>query len=228
MKKLSILFFLLLSASVYSQQKLEIGGFLGFANYQGDLAPKPIEISETKLSFGAFARYHLTPKIKLRANGYTGFISGSDFNDNSGGLKERGWSFESQIFELSAVAEYHPLGKYRMSDTGIFQHQLSPYVFAGVGMVHSQPTITTAKPEDIGLFAENDFKPTHLSIPFGLGIRYDLFELVSVGLEGGWRFTNNDYLDGVKYLGNPDGRDLYLFVGATMSFFFGAIKGFDF
>ena len=228
MNKLIMLFCLLLSVSMFGQQKTEIGGFLGFANYQGDLAPEPIEISETKLSFGGFARYHLTDKFKLRANLNIGFISGSDFNDNNGSLKSRGWSFKSQIFEFSVGGEYHPLGRARFGDTGVFRRQLSPYVFAGIGMVNSEPDITTVKPEDAALFPEKDFNSTHPSIPFGLGVRADVFEFVSIGFEGGWRITNNDYLDGVKYNGNPNGRDLYMFVGATMSFFFGQIEGFEF
>lgn len=219
---------LLLPLCICGQQKVEIGGFMGLANYQGDLAPDPLVLSETKYSFGAFARYHYSDKVKIKANAMFGFISGSDLNDNNGGLRARGWSFESNLFEFSVVGEYHPLGKSRFGETGVFEKQISPYGFAGVGFVHSDPSIMTTRIEDASLFPENDFSPTHLTIPFGLGIRADIFEFASLGVEGGWRFTNNDYLDGVKQNGNPDGRDLYMFVGATLSFFLGAIEGFNF
>ncbi len=228
MKNPIILLALLMPISILGQQKVEVGGFAGFANYQGDLAPDAIEFSETKISFGFFARYHLNNKIKLRANGFFGFISGSDFNDNSGSLKSRGWSFESHIFECAAVCEYHPIGKNRHGVTGVFHRQISPYVFAGIGIVNSEPGITTARSVDAALFPEEGFKPTHPILPFGFGIRADLVEFASLGFEGGWRFTNTDYLDGVKYNANPDGRDLYVFIGATMSFFFGKTSALDF
>ena len=54
----------------------------------------------------------------------------------------------------------------------------------------------------------------------GGGVRADLLENLGLGLEGGWRITQNDYLDGVSTNGNPDGNDLYIFVGATLSYFF--------
>lgn len=228
MKKLNILPLLFMPLFLFSQQKVEIGGFMGLANYQGDLTPAPLELSETKYTFGGFIRYHLYDKIKIRANAYFGFISGSDLNDKAGGLKSRGWSFQSNIFEFSMVGEYHPLGKKRFGDTGVFESQISPYVFAGAGFVNSNPDVTTIKSEDAALFPENEFNALHLAIPFGLGVRADIFEFASLGIDGGWRFTNDDYLDGVKFNGNPKGRDLYMFVGASLSIFLGAIEGFTF
>ena len=228
MNKLLLLFSLWLPFSLLGQQKVEIGGFAGFANYQGDLAPNPVEFSETKLSLGGFIRYHLKDQVKIRVNGILGFISGSDFNDKNGDLRQRGWSFKSDIFEFSIVGEYHPLGKPRLGNTGIFKRQVSPYLFAGVGVVNSNPEVSVTNPDDEGLFPENDFTGLNPSFPLGIGVRADLFEFVSLGMEGGWRFTNTDYLDGVKFNGNPDGRDLYVYFGATLSFFLGAFEGFDF
>ncbi|MEZ4955928.1 MAG: DUF6089 family protein [Saprospiraceae bacterium] len=227
MNKLKMLFVLLLPITLLGQQNIEIGGFAGFANYQGDLAPKNIEISETKVSFGGFIRYHLTDKVKIRANGYLGFISGSDFNDKNGTYRDRGWSFESKLFEASLMGEYHPLGRSRSGETGIFRRQISPYVFAGVGMVNADPTVSVTLPEDEGLFPEKGFEPTHLVIPYGIGVRADLLEFVSLGFEGGYRLTFDDYLDGVKENGVSN-RDLYFFVGATLSVFFGSIEAYDF
>ena len=60
-----------------------------------------------------------------------------------------------------------------------------------------------------------------------LGVRADLLEYVSIGLEGGYRVTLDDYLDGVKDNGVIN-RDLYFFVGATLSVFLGSIEAYDF
>ena len=212
---------LFLSLSTSAQKSFEIGLFGGFANYQGDLAASEIEISETRVSYGAFLRYHVSKKIKVKASGYLGFISGTDENSD-GSLRTRGWSFESNLLEVSAVAEFHPLGNARYGTTGIFRKHISPYVFLGAGMVNTDPKIKVSIPEDEALFPEQDFSPTFLSVPFGAGVQFDLLENMSIGFEVGWRLTLNDYLDGVSKNGNSDKNDLYIFLGATISYVFSA------
>ena len=219
MNRFLICFLLISPWSTSAQKSFEIGLLGGFANYQGDLATSQIELSETKVSYGAFLRYHVSEKVKFKINGYLGFISGSDENsDNS--LRSRGWSFESSLLEVAAVAEFHPLGKARYGSTGIFEKHVSPYVFVGAGMVNTDPKIKVTKAGDEGLFPEGDFNPTFLTLPFGAGVQFDLMENLSIGFEGGWRMTFNDYLDGVSKNGNSDKNDLYIFLGATVSYVF--------
>ena len=219
MNRLLICTMLLLPLVAFGQKSFEVGVFGGFANYQGDLVAPQIELSETKVSYGAFLRYHISEKIKIKANGYLGFISGSDAN-NDNSLRTRGWSFEANLIEVTGVLEYHPIGKARYGSTGIFQKQISPYAFVGAGMVHTDPTVMVTRPEDEALFPETDFSTPSLSAPFGLGVRIDLIENFSLGFEGGWRLTFNDYIDGVSTNGNSDKNDLYIFVGTTLSYVF--------
>ena len=210
-----------LPAALFSQQKIEFGVFGGFANYQGDLVKVPIALSETKLSYGGFLRYHFNNKVKLRGNFLYGFISGSDANNADAGLKDRGWSFQSDILEASFVVEYHPLGKSRVGNTGIFARQVSPYVGLGLGMATFTQKVGVTDPQDAGLFPEQDEKTRSASIPILVGVRADLFENFSLGVEIGWRATFNDYLDGVSKNGNPNKNDWYVMAGFTASFFFG-------
>lgn len=221
MQKIYLIFVMLLPLAVFGQQKWEAGAFVGFANYQGDLSATNIEFNETKPSFGLFARYHVSNKAKIRGIANFGFIQGTDANDEGGDLESRGWSFESNIFELSVVGEFHPFGKPHISESGLFQRYFSPYVFAGVGMVNSDPTVSVTKQSESGLFPEADFKSTTLTIPLGIGIQTQLSEKVSLGAEYGWRPTADDYLDGVSELGNPDGKDNYMFFGLNLSVHFG-------
>ncbi len=222
MTRLLILCLCCIPAALFSQQKMEFGAFAGFANYQGDLVQNPIALSETKLSYGGFLRYHLkNNKVKLRGNFLYGFISGSDANNADIGLKERGWSFESNILEASFVGEYHPFGKSRVGNTGIFAHQISPYVGLGFGMATFTPEVIVSNSADNDLFPEQGEKSMSASIPMLVGVRADLFENFSLGAEIGWRATFNDYLDGVSKNGNPNKNDWYVMAGLTASFFFG-------
>lgn len=204
-----------------AQQKLEVGLLGGFANYQGDLVENPIALSETRPSFGGFLRYHVSDKLKVRGNVLYGYIAGSDANSDDEGLKARGWSFESNIFEATLIGEYHPFGKSRFGKTGIFRHQVSPYIGVGFGLAAFDPKVSVTDPEDAALFPEQQEETFSGSIPILAGVRVDVFEFLSLGLEVGWRATVNDYLDGVSMNGNNDKNDWYLIGGITASFFLG-------
>ena len=209
-----------LPLALFSQQKMEFGFFGGFANYQGDMAEDEIEFSETKLSYGGFLRYHLNEKVKIRGNFMYAYISGRDANAE-GSLKDRGWSFESSILESSFIGEYHPLGRSRVGNTGIFTPQVSPYLGFGLGIATYTPRVGVTDPLDNDLFPEQGEKTLSASIPLMVGVRADLFEFFSLGVELGWRTTFNDYIDGVSKNGNNNKNDWYVLGGITASFFFG-------
>lgn len=207
-------------AALLSQQKMEVGVLGGFANYQGDLAEDQIEPSETRLSYGGFVRYHLKDRVKIRGNFMYGFISGNDDNAK-GSLKERGWRFESNILEASFVGEFHPLGRSRVSNTGIFRPQFSPYVGLGMGIASFAPVVSVTDPLEADKFPEQNEKTLSASLPLILGARADLLEFFSLGIDVGWRATFNDYLDGVSENGNNDKNDWYVIIGITASIFLG-------
>jgi Domain of unknown function (DUF6089) len=208
-------------AAMFSQQKMEFGVFGGFANYQGDLVQDQIALTETRLSYGGFLRYHVSNKVKVRGNFLYGFISGNDANNADEGLRLRGWSFRSDILEASFMGEFHPLGRSRVGSTGIFRRQLSPFVGIGAGIATFTPKVRVTEVQDADLFPEQNEKTLSVAIPFVFGVRADLFENFSLGAEIGWRATFNDYLDGVSMYGNPDKNDWYVMAGLTASFFFG-------
>ena len=63
-----------------------------------------------------------------------------------------------------------------------------------------------------------------ITVPFMFGVRIDLHEHVSISGEWGWRATFSDYLDDVSQNGNPNRNDWYLFVGGSVSYFFGSFS----
>ncbi len=222
MKKLTTLLLLILpSISILNaQQIVETGLFLGFANYQGDLSDNQIVFKETKKSFGGFVRLHYEDKLKIRGNVYYGFIGGDDLNADSD-KKFRKWKFDGEILEIAITGEYHPFGRSRAGNTGIFRRQISPYIATGLGYTISN--IDLSYPDaDAHLFPEPADKDTFLSVPLMLGVRIDLHENFSLGAEWGWRTVFSDYLDDVAENGNPSRRDWYLFVGGSLSYFFGS------
>jgi hypothetical protein len=235
MKRLEhlLLFFFIIAFMplLQAQQPLEGGIYGGMVTYQGDLAESQYaELKELNFALGAFLRYHPHNKYKVKGNVIYSRISGSDANAKTKKkyLQSRGWSFSSHIVEVTITGEYHPWGKSREDKIGMFQKQISPYVGLGIGVANFDPQIVTTKPEDEDRFPELDAKTTSVSFPVTMGVRIDFDKHFTAGFEGGWRMTLNDYLDGVSENGNPNKNDPYIFVGASISYFFGYIESFNF
>jgi hypothetical protein len=96
----------------------------------------------------------------------------------------------------------------------------TPYIFAAVG--YSLILSTT-----IGTAANSTGKPgkatSHVTVPFGVGYKYRVNDVVSVGCEWGMRKTFTDNLDGILNPG-PDGsysvshnNDWYSFAGVYVT-----------
>lgn len=197
-----------------AQQSLEVGVFLGVINYQGDLADDPVEYSETNFAFGVTSRYYFSPKIALKGNLYYGKLVGDDANTANANF--RGWRFESNLIELSAVAEYHPFGKSRVSSIGFFRQQATPFLFVGVGGTYAESDLTVPD-RDLNKIPEIDDRSFFLSTPIGVGFRYDVSEYFLFSGEFGSRAVFSDHLDGTHSNGQVGTNDWYLFGGFTIT-----------
>lgn len=206
-----------------AQKDIEIGVFAGIANYQGDLAENDVVLGETKIALGGLIRYHINSKLDVRASGYFGTISGDDANSDK--LSFRKYRFSANLMEVSLMMEWKVLGKLRFNEVGVFNPGITPYLFAGVGYTLADKTTECYHPECInnGLnpFPEPGDINTFITMPIGIGVRWDFYEYTTLGVEWGWRNAFSDYLDGVSLYGKPGNNDWYFFSGATLSFFFG-------
>ncbi len=102
---------LILAPTLMFSQKLDVGLFVGAANYQGDINRTDILLlKETKPAFGIQAEYHMWDKIGIEANFVYGSISGDDENfDARRGLDDFGVSFESTFIEVLGKINYYPI-----------------------------------------------------------------------------------------------------------------------
>ncbi|MBU6342669.1 MAG: hypothetical protein KGS48_14335 [Bacteroidetes bacterium] len=203
----------------------EMGIMLGATNYSGDIAERDIEINQTKLGFGFFFRYHITQKLHVKAQFYSGAISGDDANSPT--LNVRKFRFYGRINELTAIGEWVPLALEHVTITGIHNYYVSPFVFFGVGVAHSKPEAEYYGPaSNRNLYLrtplpENNIENRYfLSTPIGAGVRIDHSERLTFSVEGGWRPVYHDSLDGIKINGNPKKGDWYYFMGITASYYF--------
>jgi len=221
--------YLLLGLSLSGQSNNEVGIFIGASNYAGDLvASFTPHFNENGLGAGIFGRTSLSRQFNVRGNLRYGTLSGNDYNYEE--RMGRGFEFESHLAEVSAVAEWEPLGKKRFyadarGDIGM-RFLVSPYVFTGLGMTFVKYEVDfsryegealdemIAKDESVG--ATN----TTFALPVGLGVKFDMARHFTLGLEFTANYPFSDYIDGVSMSGNEEHADWYFFGGATIAYRF--------
>jgi len=127
------------------------------------------------------------------------------------GRYERNLSFRSNINEIMLAAEFHPMFIFAPKDDDDWTPPLlSPYLLAGVSLFHFNPQanlngkwidLQPLATEGQG-FAEypnrQPYKLNQISIPLGVGVRYELGSQFFAKAEFVYRITNTDYLDDVS------------------------------
>ena len=208
MKKQIFCFLICLSASLsVLAQRSEVGGLVGGSFYMGDLNPTGL-FSQTQFAVGAVYRYNLSTRWALRGNVLWGTVRADDAKHDN----PRNLHFRSRIGEFSVQAEINFLTYF----TGSKRYRFSPYLFGGVGVFTFNPQayyydpvrlvgrwvdLAPLRTEGQGLTDYPNVKTystTQISFPFGLGFKYSLNSVFSIGVEWGMRKTFTDHLDDVS------------------------------
>ena len=189
MKKLLFALFFIPLAS--AAQNFHFATRLGVANYQGDLKASSISLSQAKLLFSLGARYDLSEHVMARS--YITF-TGLQADDKKGTavMQQRNLNFRSKIFEWEISGQY--------SFFSLNEKWWTPYIYAGVGLFHFNPSTKDAngnktflKPlstEGQGFMPGiEEYGLWQLNIPLGIGAEYSLNEDMRVGLEMGYQKT---------------------------------------
>lgn len=208
-----------------SSKPVDFGIILGVSNYMGELA-KPVAINETHPMGGLILRYNFSSMLTLRASASFGRISGDDKNyDSDNFRKRRNLSFRSNIMEFAGTFEFNFGGfangnnmlaraPYLFAGLAIFKYNPKAY-FEYIPAVHDaidntgslkrfdkswielQP-LSTEGQESTKFNNKKRYPLTQISIPFGIGYKFNLDEDWTLGIEGGVRKTFTDYLDDVS------------------------------
>ena len=198
MKKL--LFALLCLPLASAAQNFHFATRLGVANYQGDLKASSVSLSQAKFLFSLGIRYDLSEHVMARS--YL-TLTGLQADDKKGTdvMRQRNLNFRSKIFEWEISGQY--------SFFSLNEKWWTPYVYAGVGLFHFNPSTkdlngnkTYLKPlstEGQGFMPGiAEYGLWQINIPFGIGAEYSLNEDMRVGLEMGYRKLFTDHLDDVS------------------------------
>jgi hypothetical protein len=206
-----ICFFVFLPNEV-AAQKIEIGAGLGGFNYKGDISPKT-RLRFIKPAGSVFFRYNPKQALSLRAELAAGRIGADDMKSDDPYQQARNFSFRTNIFEASAVAEYNFLNFVERR----FAVNWTPYVLGGIGIASFKPDVQTGS-----------YKTSTIALPYGVGVKYQIARPWNIGLEYGARKTFTDYLDNVggevirtsKMQGDPSLKDTYFYLRLSVSYTF--------
>jgi len=134
------------------------------------------------MSYGVIVKYNLSKHLSARVEGIYGSIKANDADFNESENLLRNASFSANLIDLSAVVEFNFLP---YSSSGYIKkndERFTPFIFVGVGA---------------NLLLGSGGFENPITIPFGLGIKYNIFERLTLGFEWSYRKTFNDQIDGV-------------------------------
>lgn len=204
--KLSYIFIFVVALSSMAQtskrnfRQRELGVVLGASYYIGDINTFK-HFAFSKPAAGVFFRYTTNYRYAFRFGFNYGSITASDSKSSNTDQLQRNTNFRSKLYELHAISEFNFV-EYRI---GHNKHYFTMFIFAGLAGYHFDPQ------GDIGngwtnlqpLNTEGQKKGYPLyqvSVPFGIGFKYNLWDFMGIGIEWGPRKTFTDYLDDVSGL----------------------------
>ncbi|MGC4100248.1 hypothetical protein [Ferruginibacter sp.] len=202
----------------------ELGGSIGIMNCLTDLGGKKgigkkfikdLNFGNTQLAGSVYLSAIYKNAVALRLEGTFGQVQAYDsilrkVKTSTYGRYERNLSFRSNITEFMAVAEFHPLYIFKKYDENDQLPRFSPYAVAGVGFFSFNPQaklqnrwvdLQPLSTEGQG-FAEypnrKQYSLHQISIPVGVGVKYELSPMINLRAECVYRILSTDYLDDVS------------------------------
>lgn len=222
MKYFATVFLILSTAFFAHSQTYEIGGMIGGANYIGDIG-KTNYINPNSFAMGGLFKWNRSARHSFRGSVMVAKIKGDDSKSPNSRRKQRDYSFENTVKELSIGIEY----TFWDFDVHAQKAISTPYLYTGL----TGFSYTALYKRASGEIVEYD-NALSMAIPMVVGFKANMGQNAMVGLEIGARYTFTDDLDGsnpVKGLadeeglkfGNTNSDDWYVFTGVTVTFAFG-------
>src|SRR4030042_4975575 len=167
----------------------------------GDINPSK-HFYNPSFAIGAIYRVNINPRIAVRGNAYYTTVSGSDLDFPEWLHPDRPYepvSFSTSMLDMNFQGEFNFLPF--TPNVGRFNY--TPYVSCGLGFTMALST--------------NAGTHHHLTIPFGIGAKFNISKKISTGLEWSFRKAFSDLVDGQE---NPTGvqslihnNDWYSYLG---------------
>ncbi|MFM6976499.1 MAG: DUF6089 family protein [Sphingobacteriaceae bacterium] len=202
LKNLLLTISFVLSGLMLQAQSWEVGAFAGASGYMGDINPREF-YRYTDLAYGAQVKRNFDGYWSAKLNLMHGNIWASDAETTSAYQKQRDLAFYSPLSEASLQVEFN----FFDYTAGMSRTRITPYLFTGIGGIIFNPqrrindgsTITNYELKDyLTEGQEKPYQTMALSIPYGIGVKYNFKGFWSLIAEVGYRTAFTDYLDDVS------------------------------
>ena len=184
----------------HAQKTWELEVFGGASGYVGDLNPDKI-YKVTDPAYGFAVKRNFGGTWSAGLNVIQGRIQANDADADNAYQRSRNLSFYSPITEISAMVEFNFLNYLPGIPYTIYHHRITPFIFAGVGGVFFSPQTTyQGETYDLPKFQTEGapYKTYALTIPYGVGVKYNVTGCWTLLLKIGYRTAFTDYLDDVS------------------------------
>lgn len=197
---LSIAYLVLPGKSIAQQYEFGITG-VG-TGYMGDINTSD-PLYYKNMGGGLFVKYNLNPTWGFRGSFSYLPIYGNDYDFQNGNQQDRGLMFNNNLKEFAVTAEFN----FFRFIAGRQSTRYTPYLLGGVAVINHSPYVSY---EDNKVYLrdypleidEQDAPVTYskwaISIPIGVGFKYNIRGPWSVGAEINYRTVLSDHIDGVS------------------------------
>ena len=201
-----LLFLLLLAGTSAQAQFHEIGGWVGVANYYGDLNPT-FNWKYVRPAGGLFYRYNINKRLAAKAMVSYGEVEGNDAGSNLDRSRQRNLSFRSTIVDICGTFEFN-FFKYNKNNPK--KNGFTPYIATGFGIFFFNPKANYKGKwyylQPLGTEGQNDasysgvkkYKLYAFEIPLEFGFKVHLKKNWNINAFMSFRETFTDYLDDVS------------------------------
>ncbi len=213
---ISILFFQNTQAQIY-----EVGVFVGGSNFIDDVGATNY-ISPNQPAFGAILKWNRSPRHSFRLSFIFSELEGIDGKSDDPRRIQRGYSFNNNIFEVSAGMEF-TFWEFDLHTSGI---KGTPYLYSGISVMNHDNYFF----DQNGVYTSENTNSWAYGIPMVLGYKTNITNHLVLAAEIGARYTFSDELDGSVpdaefreqfSFGNTNSNDWYVFTGITLTYTFG-------
>jgi Domain of unknown function (DUF6089) len=182
------------------QKGYELGGWLGFSNYFGDLNTQ-LNISQVGLAGGLNARYNFNTRTSVKSSlSYARLRANDDFS-SVGFERQRNLNFFSNTFDFTATGEFNFFEYVHGSKFDFW----TPYLAAGFSAFRFNPKSklndVTYTLRDFGTEGQEvgeEYLRFGAGLTIGGGVKWDINRDLSINVEFTVRRLFTDYIDDVS------------------------------
>jgi Domain of unknown function (DUF6089) len=180
----------------------ELSIYSGGCYYIGELNPNKHLGNNAQLAGGVAYRNNVNRRIGFRGSVLYGSAQYWDKNSSDPWQQNRNLNFKNQFYEFGFITEINYFD-YQLNS----KDRISPYLFTGIAYYRMNPQgfsqgnwipLQTLGTEGQWSNSGNQYKLAGLSVPFGLGLKMNMFGFMGISFEWGIRKTWTDYFDDVS------------------------------